>query len=196
MEKFFVEMEAALEICIKAHRQKKKFAKQLMSGPSMPLWQVGKTAADGRPYIDLDHATYIVGIIGLNEALDYICGKELHDDDEALRLGLKVVSHLYFLVKEAGKQQGLKITIEESPAESASRRLAKIDLKKFSEAESYVRGSMRMTRCIIPILFILGRMRMWILWSVSANRRVSMGLLNLVLLFTLLWVRIVLLPVR
>ena len=141
MEKFFVEMENALKICIKAHRQKKKFAKQLMSGPSMPLWQVGKTAADGRPYIDLDQATYIVGIIGLNEALAYICGKELHEDDEALRLGLKVVSHLYFLVKEAGKQQGLKITIEESPAESASRRLAKIDLKKFSEAQEYVRGS-------------------------------------------------------
>lgn len=141
MEKFFTEIESALKVCIKAHEQKKKFAKQLMSGPSMPLWQVGKTAEDGRPYIDLDQATYIVGIIGLNEALDYVCGKELHEDDEALRLGLKVVSHLYFLVKEAGKKQGIKITIEESPAESASRRLAKIDMKKYPEAADYVRGS-------------------------------------------------------
>ncbi len=141
MEKFLHELEQTLQICIKAHHQKKKFAKQLMSGPSMPLWQVGKTAADGRPYIDLDAATYIVGIIGLNEALHYITGKELHEDDESLRQGLKVVSHLFFAVKEEGKKQGMKITIEESPAESASRRMAKIDLKKFPEASDYVRGS-------------------------------------------------------
>jgi len=141
MEKFLREMEDVLQICIKAHLQKKRFAKQLMSGPSMPLWQIGKPAADGRPYVDLDAATYIVGIIGLNEALQYVCGKELHEDDEALRLGLKVISHLYFAVKEEGKKQGLKITIEESPAESASRRLAKIDMKRYPEAAQYVRGS-------------------------------------------------------
>ena len=141
LEKFFYEMEEALNVCIAAHIQKKSFAKKLMSGPAMPLWQVGKTAADGRPYIDLDQATYIVGIIGLNEALDYLCGKELHEDDEAIRLGLKVVSQLYFLVKEAGKKHGLKITIEESPAESASRRLAKIDFKRYPQAADYVRGS-------------------------------------------------------
>ena len=63
----FTEIEKALDVCVKAHLQKKKFARVLMSGPSMPLWQIGKIAADGRPYVDLDQATYIVGIIGLNE---------------------------------------------------------------------------------------------------------------------------------
>lgn len=140
-EKFIAEIEQVLDICIKAHLQKKAFCKILMSGPSMPLWQVGKTAADGRPYIDLDQATYIVGIIGLNEALQYIYGKELHEDSQALRQGLQVISHLFFAVKEAGKRQGLKITIEESPAESAARRLAKIDLKRYPEAREFVRGS-------------------------------------------------------
>jgi len=140
IEKFMQEMEKTLGICIKAHKQKKEFAKILMSGPSMPLWQVGKVAADGRPYIDLDTSTYIVGIIGLNEALHYLTGKELHDGDEAMRDGLKVVSHLYFAVKELGKKLGMKITIEESPAESAARRLAKIDQKNFPEAADFARG--------------------------------------------------------
>ena len=141
MERFMREVEDTLQICIKAHLEKKRFAKRLMSGPAMPLWQVGKPAADGRPYIDLDAATYIVGIIGLNEALHYLTGKELHEDEESLRNGLKIISHLFFAVKEEGKKQGLKITIEESPAESASRRLAKIDLKRYPQARDYVRGS-------------------------------------------------------
>lgn len=142
MEKFMREMEDVLQVCIKAHLEKKRFAKELMSGPSMPLWQIGKPAADGRPYVDLDAATYIVGIIGLNEALQYLTGKELHEDEEALRLGLKIISHLYFAVKEEGKKQGIKITIEESPAESASRRLAKIDLKRYPQAKDFMRGSL------------------------------------------------------
>ena len=139
-QKVFAEMERALDICVKAHIEKKRFARTLMSGPSMPLWQIGKIAADGRPYVDLDHATYIVGVIGLNECLAYLTGKELHEDGEALRLGIKIISYLYYCIKEMGKKYGMKITIEESPAESAARRLAKIDLKHYPHAVDFMRG--------------------------------------------------------
>ncbi|MDR1535184.1 MAG: anaerobic ribonucleoside-triphosphate reductase [Planctomycetota bacterium] len=140
--KVFPEIERALDICVKAHLQKRKFARVLMSGPSMPLWQIGKTAADGRPYVDLDQATYIVGIIGLNECLAYLIGKELHEDPESLRLGVKIVSYLYFCIKELGRRHGMKITMEESPAESAARRLAKIDLKRYPDAIDFMRGDL------------------------------------------------------
>lgn len=140
--KVFTEIERALDICVKAHHEKKRFAKILMSGPSMPLWQIGKVAADGRPYVDLDQATYIVGVIGLNECLAYLTGKELHEDEEAMRLGMKIISHLYFCIKEVGRKHGMKITIEESPAESAARRLAKIDLKRFPDAIDFMRGDL------------------------------------------------------
>ncbi|MCD7895411.1 MAG: anaerobic ribonucleoside-triphosphate reductase [Planctomycetaceae bacterium] len=141
-QKVFAEIERCLDICVKAHHEKKKFAKILMSGPSMPLWQIGKVAADGRPYVDLDQATYIVGVIGLNECLAYLTGKELHEDDESLRLGMKIISHLYFCIKEMGEKHGMKITIEESPAESAARRLAKIDLKRYPDAADFMRGDL------------------------------------------------------
>ncbi len=136
----FKELDNAIEFCVKAHQQKKEFARKLMSAPNMPLWQVGKPAADGKPYIDLEKCTYIVGIIGLNEALQHLTGKELHEDDESLRKGLGIISHLYFAVKEIGKKYGLKFTLEESPAESAARRLAKMDMRRFPEAADYVRG--------------------------------------------------------
>lgn len=141
-DRVFAEIEKALEVCVKAHQEKKRFARTLMSGPSMPLWQIGKVAADGRPYVDLDQATYIVGVIGLSECLDYLIGKELHDDDEALAKGMKIVSHLFFCIKELGKKHGMKLTIEESPAESAARRLAKIDMKRYPQAIDFMRGDL------------------------------------------------------
>jgi len=138
-KEFYKELESVFDICIQAHLDKKKFSSQLMSKPGMPLWQMGKIARDGRPYVDLEKATYIVGVIGLNECLDYLTGKELHTDESTLWDGIRIISYLYFLAKEAESKYGLKFSIEESPAESASRRLAKIDLYNYKD-EAIVRG--------------------------------------------------------
>jgi ribonucleoside-triphosphate reductase len=111
-----------------------------MSGPEMPLWEIGKKAADGRTYVDLEAATYIVGIIGLNECLQYMIGKELHEGDDVVKLGLRIISHMYFKVKEEGEKYNLKFSLEESPAEGASRRLAKIDVRNYEEAVNLIKG--------------------------------------------------------
>ena len=138
---FLLEVEAGMDIAIKAHLQKREFIARLMSGPAMPLWQIGKEAADGRPYVDLDKATYIIGLVGLNEAIEHLTGMELHENGEALKLGLRIVTHMYFKAKADGKTHGLKISLEESPAESATRRLAKVDMRIYPEARAHLRGN-------------------------------------------------------
>jgi len=137
----FGEIDTAMDLVFKAHLQKKEFIAKLMSKPGMPMWEVGKIAKDGRPYIDLDQATYIVGLIGLNECVQALTGKELHDDDETYKLGLKIISHMFLRAKEEEKKLGLKFSLEESPAESAARRLAKVDLKNYPEAHTVVKGN-------------------------------------------------------
>jgi len=140
MDRLLEEVGRGIDVAIRAHLQKREFIAKLMNGPEMPLWEIGRIAADGRPYIDLDQSTYIIGLIGLNEAMDYVFGKELHEGDDVLREGLKVVSYMKFRADEASKQYGLSFKLEESPAESASRRLAKVDLRQYAEAETVVRG--------------------------------------------------------
>jgi len=137
----YKEIDKGIEIAVKAHLQKKKFAEKLMSSPEMPLWEIGKKARDGRPYVDLEASTYIVGILGLNECLQFMTGRELHEGDDMIKQGLRVVSHMYTRVKEAGKKYKLKFSLEESPAESASRRLAKVDVRNYPEAADMVKGN-------------------------------------------------------
>jgi ribonucleoside-triphosphate reductase len=48
---------------------------------------------------------------------------------------------MYFKAKADGKQHGMKISLEESPAESATRRMAKVDMRAFPDARAYVRGN-------------------------------------------------------
>ncbi len=140
LEALYREIDKAMDIAFKAHYEKKAFSSRLMSAPNMPLWQIGKAAADGRPYVDLDKSTYIVGLMGLTECVQHLTGQELHESDEVLKLGLKIVTYMYFRCKEEGKKSGLKFALEESPAESAARRLAKIDLRRFPQAAEVIKG--------------------------------------------------------
>lgn len=142
IDKVYKEIERAMELAIQAHLEKKKFIHQLMSSPEMPMWEVGKIARDGKPYIDLEKATYIIGLIGLNECVQYLTGKELHEDEEAYKLGLRIISFMNIKTREYGKKHRLHFTLEESPAESATRRLSKIDLRHYPEAATVIKGNL------------------------------------------------------
>jgi len=108
----FEEITKGIDLAIKAHLQKKEFIARLMSEPGLPLWEIGKPALDGRPYVDLKKATYIIGIIGLNECVEHMTGKQLHEDEDVFKLGLKIISVMYFKAKEAEKKLGIKFSIE------------------------------------------------------------------------------------
>jgi ribonucleoside-triphosphate reductase len=141
LEKTIDEVKKTMDIIAKTHAQKKNFIRKITSQPGTPLWQLGAVTFDGKPYIDLDNATHIIGLIGLNECVKRITEKELHESDEAYKTGLKIISAMYFKCKELEKDLKMKFSLEESPAESTSLRLAKIDLVKFPEAKDYVRGN-------------------------------------------------------
>jgi len=131
----------ALHLAVQAHLQKKKFLKMMMENSDGPLWQIGKIAQDGRPYVNLDEGTYLIGLIGLNEAVQHITGKQLHESEDVFKLGLKIVSFMSLKCREYSKKFGLKLSLEESPAESAAGRLAKIDLREFPDSKKVVKGN-------------------------------------------------------
>jgi len=132
----------SMDLAMQAHLEKREFIKRLMSGPEQPLWQIGKTAKDGRPYVDLDKATYIIGLVGLNECIQHLSGEELHESKEALKRGLRIVASMYKRARKYAQEYGLKVSLEESPAESAARRLAKVDLRNWPQARGVLKGDL------------------------------------------------------
>ncbi|MFA6931462.1 MAG: anaerobic ribonucleoside-triphosphate reductase, partial [Lentisphaeria bacterium] len=135
------EIDKTMELAVKAHLQKKNKIAEMMSEPGRPLWQIGQVACDGRPYVELDKCTYIIGLIGINDAVKFLLQQELHESEEALQLGLQITAHMYLKAKEYTQKYNLKFTLEESPAESAARRLAMTDLIYYrDEALSCYKG--------------------------------------------------------
>ncbi len=140
-EGIFREIDESMELALKAHKQKAEFMTQLLETDGSPMRNLGKPSDDGTPYIDLKKATYIIGCIGLNEAVQALCGRQLHEGEDAYKLGLEIIAHMYIKIKEFKERTGLKFTIEETPAESATRRLAKVDWKYFEKAREVIKGS-------------------------------------------------------
>ena len=138
---FLEKIDQALCLAVKAHLHKKKFLKMMMENPSGPLWQIGKTAQDGKPYVDLDGGTYLIGLIGLNEAVQHITGKQLHEGEDVFKLGLKIISFMSLKCRDYSEKFNLNLSLEESPAESAAGRLAKIDLQEFPDSKKVVKGN-------------------------------------------------------
>jgi ribonucleoside-triphosphate reductase len=137
----FMELGKALEIVGKAHLQKRAFVTELMDlGAEGPLGLLTQNL-DGAPYLKMDRLTYLAGVIGLNELVQVHIGSQLHESEDALRFGLKVISYMNLKCKEISERYDMNIVLEESPAESAGYRLAKLDMKYWPQlAGSVVKG--------------------------------------------------------
>ncbi|MDP3014254.1 MAG: anaerobic ribonucleoside-triphosphate reductase, partial [Candidatus Subteraquimicrobiales bacterium] len=130
------------ELVAKAHLQKKAFISRLLElkedGPLALL----SCAKDGDAYLRIDRLTYLVGILGLNEMVQAHKNQQLHESNEALKFGLKVISHMNIKCRQLSNMYGIKIVLEESPAESSGYRLAKLDMKYFPEqTRRVIKGS-------------------------------------------------------
>ena len=141
-EKLFTEIDKTLDYCVKAHQQKAAFIRKLLDMGSKGPLALLASSADEKPYVKFDRLTYLVGILGLNELVEYHTGKQLHESDEAYRFGLKVIAYLNLRLKKLSTQTGMKMVLEETPGESSTYRLAKLDLRKYpKQATKVMKGN-------------------------------------------------------
>jgi anaerobic ribonucleoside-triphosphate reductase len=139
--KLFAIIDEFFDLAIKAHIQKKNFILSLLnlkdSGP-LALLTMNK---DGEPYLRTNRATYLIGLLGLNELVQAHRGQELHQSDDAFKFGLKVIAYLHLKSKQASSKYGMRFVLEQTPAESAAYRLSRLDLDRYgSRAEAVVKG--------------------------------------------------------
>jgi ribonucleoside-triphosphate reductase len=134
-------MSETLEIAARAHLQKKVFIERLLShGESGPLSILTMTR-DGMPYLRMDRATFLIGMVGLNELVQIAAGAQLHESRKARETGLRIVRHMKEEAERLGRRQGMRFVLEQTPAESTAYRFARLDLRYFSPASGhFVKG--------------------------------------------------------
>ena len=141
--KLFSILAERISIATEAHIEKKRFIERLLAlGETGPLALLTMDR-DAEPYLRMRRVTYLIGMVGLNEMVQFHTGEELHESDEALKFGLKVIAHMNLTAAKLGRKHNMRFVLEQTPAESTAYRFAKLDMKQFREAESVVKGNLK-----------------------------------------------------
>ncbi len=131
-----------LQLAAKAHKQKKEFISKLLSmGKYGPLALL-TMEPDGEPYYRLQKATFLIGMLGLNEMVQYHTGQQMHESKDSLMFGLRVIAYMKNESERIGNEVGIKMPLEQTPAESTAYRMAKLDMKHYPmQAPTVIKGN-------------------------------------------------------
>lgn len=144
--KLFSLIKKKMGLVFKAHQEKKAYlARILKRGENGPLGLLTLRQKKGKtPYLRFAKMAYLVGVLGLGDCIWAFSGKKMDQDDQALKLGLKIVSLMKNLCDQEGKRLKMKIVLEQDPAETTCYRFARLDLKHFpSQAKKTVHGDLK-----------------------------------------------------
>lgn len=140
-ENLFARLSETMELIAEAHLQKRAFLEKLLAMETSPLALL-KLDLDGEPYLRMYRATHLIGIVGLNELVQAHLGQELHESEEALKFGLKVISTMRLKAQALSKKHGLRFVLEQTPAEHVAYRFASLDLKRHpKQTRKIVKGN-------------------------------------------------------
>ena len=139
--RLFAKLSEFIQIAVKAHLEKKQFIEKLLAlGEKGPLSLLAMDR-DGSPYLRMHRASFLIGMVGLNELVQIQNGQEMHQSKNAFKLGLKVIAHMKLLVDRLSEHHGMRFVLEQTPAESTAYRFAKLDLRYHSpESGRIVKG--------------------------------------------------------
>lgn len=129
--KMYELLEERINLAAQAHLKKKEFITKLLNmGKNGPLALLSMDP-DGEPYYRLYRASFLIGMLGLNEMVQYHTGQQLHESNDALKMGLRIIAFMHKYAKDLGEKLGISMPLEQTPAESTAYRMAKLDLKYY-----------------------------------------------------------------
>ncbi len=124
------EIEHRIDLACKAHISRKEYLSKISNKENSPL-SFYNNGMDEKPYVRVNQISWLIGIVGLNECVYNLIGKQLHESDEAYLKGLEIITFMNEKLKEYSKKYDINIKLEETPAESTAGRFAKLDIKHY-----------------------------------------------------------------
>jgi ribonucleoside-triphosphate reductase len=137
-DKLFEELHNVMQLCREVHQIKRVVTQALLDAGGAPLLTM---KMDGLPYLRMEKVRHLIGVLGLNEMVQIHTGQQLHESNEALQFGWKVIREMENTCKEFTQEDGVPYALEQTPAETTAYRFAKLDLKQWDGlAAQYVKG--------------------------------------------------------
>lgn len=129
-EKIYEELKHRINMAVEAHKIKLNYIKSIVDSKNSPL-KFYTEGCDGKAYVKYDKISWLIGMVGLNECVYNLTGKQLHESKASYLKGLEIISFMNQYCEILSKKYNMKFVLEETPAESTAGRFAKLDKKKY-----------------------------------------------------------------
>lgn len=131
-DKLLAELKRLMDLAVEVLKEKRRWMEKIVESGRMPFaTQRPKDPHSGEKgdvAVYLDELVYIIGVVGINEMVQYHYGKQMQEDKGALRLAIRVMTEMELYAKELSQREDMKISFARTPAETTAQRFAVADL--------------------------------------------------------------------
>ena len=125
---YFTLLDNKMELSARILKKKWNLIEKRLKTGHLPLCS-GKI--NGKSIFNIKDQNLSIGFTGLNEAVKYLTGYELHEDNTAYDLGKRILNYMVAKCNTMTERDKKYYSLWEQPSESTANRLAKLDLKHF-----------------------------------------------------------------
>jgi ribonucleoside-triphosphate reductase (formate) len=134
----FAKLTEMMELAAEAHMQKRVFIEKLLAtGKEGPLG-ILMIKPDGKSFLRLEQADFIISLVGLNELVQIHRGRQLHEGNEAVTFGLEIIAHMQSMCERLSQRHHISFVLSGFPNQAVSSRLARLDLRYYSPDSGHI----------------------------------------------------------
>ena len=148
-ELLFEYLRELMDTSVEIFKVKREWMNQIIKNHRMPFaTQQPKdphTGKKGSVAVGLEGLVYTIGVVGVNEMVQFHTGKQMHESREAWKLAVRAMTEMEIYAKKLSQQHGMTIALARTPAETTAQRFAVSDLihEEFRDyAEKVVKGDL------------------------------------------------------
>ena len=127
----FAELDRMVDRVLQGHLQKRALLERLVGKQGMGPLGLLASSRNGCPMVELSNATFVVGVLGLNECVQTLCGSRLHESSEAANFGEAILGHIRSQCEQWGEVLGMNVSMEPTLEAEVAAKFASADQKLF-----------------------------------------------------------------
>ncbi|MDI9616194.1 MAG: anaerobic ribonucleoside-triphosphate reductase [Methanothrix sp.] len=131
-ELLFEYLKELMDVSVEIFKVKREWMSKIIANGRMPFATQQPrdpvTGERGAMAVDLEKLVYTIGVVGINEMVQFHTGKQMHESRDAWRFAVRAMTEMQLYVKKLSRDHGMTIALARTPAETTAQRFAVSDL--------------------------------------------------------------------
>ncbi|WP_462272737.1 anaerobic ribonucleoside-triphosphate reductase [Methanohalophilus sp.] len=131
-EELFAKLKGLMDRAIEVFQTKLKWMTPIIESGRMPFaTQQPKdpvTGKKGTVAVDTDGLVFTIGVVGINEMIQYHTGSQMHESKEAFKVAVRAMTEMEMHARKISEEHGIEIALARTPAETTCQRFGVSDL--------------------------------------------------------------------